>query len=437
MLRFSVQRGVSIAFAAGLAGLTIACAAIDSVGQRGGAMDESVARYRNEETLRNIVRASKDEPLNFSAISSVTGHNTVTLGAPALTWTAPTRAPSEAIGSTAANTAAYNFSNDFAWNQIDDNATTSALLTPLDASTMAIFFEYGYPPDLLLLLFVHHIQIRENIKGKDGGPGTPGRVLHIYYSNKIADPGGEATLAAYTYLADYQGLTFRFERASIPGQQKKPRSQICFDPDTARAVGNINKIDSMEPGTRPYHNGHLTTLLNAFPTFDRVPGLGVLKTPPIDVLAIANCNQPASWIPVPTDSAATNINENYNCISSVCTAKTKSSPGPEAAYRVYDRYDDVWLELFTRSTNSIYLFLGGLIDTNVKLLLGGFDESFFTVTTGASDDCFTEIFFQEHYCVPQKANDTKKIFDMLHQLAALYTFPSTAPANSSTVRITP
>lgn len=431
----------------------MACAAIDSVGLRGGAMDESVAQYRNEETLRNIVRASKEEPLNFSAFSSVTGHNTVTLGAPAVTWNAPSHVPSEAVGSTTANTAAYNFSNDFTWNQIDDNATTSALLTPLDASTMAIFFEYGYPPDLLLLLFVHHIQIRENIRAKNSGPGTPGKVLHIYYSNHI-DPDdhfedGQSTWEAYSYLADYQGLTFRFERATIPGQQKKPRSQLCFDPDTAFGVGNIGKIDngkinkfdnemSSRKNMGARHNAHLTTLLNALPADLRAPGFRPRETPGIDVLSIADCDKPKSWIPASADAAAASTNENFNCISSVCPPKKKTAE-PEAVYRIYDRYDDVWLELFTRSTYGIYRFLGGLVDQHVKLMLGGFgdDPSLFTVTTGVSSDCFAQIVAQEHYCVPQKANDTKAIFAILHQLAALYTFPSTAPPNSSTVRITP
>lgn len=463
MLRF--RRGAKIAFAAGLASMTMACAAIDSVGLRGGAMDESVTQYRNEETLRNIVRGSKEEPLNFSAISSVTGHNTVTLGAPAVTWNAPSHVPSEAVGSTTANTAAYNFSNDFNWNQIDDNATTSALLTPLDAATMAIFFEYGYPPELLLLLFIHHIQIKENVTGKNGGPPTPGKVIYTYYSNRVANLDSQnkeeqliakSTLEAYAYLADYQGLTFRFERASIPGQQKKPRSQLCFDPETAFVNQNIEHMDNGLG--HDLHNGHLTKVLRKFQDEYREikaenreikppgtsmpfpPGTRVPQPPGIKVLDIANCDKRKSWIPASTDAAATSTNENYNCISSVCPPKKKPVE-PEAVYRIYDPYDNVWLELFPRSTYSIYRLLGTLIDKKVPLTLGGVgsgeDQILFTVTKGVSSDCFTEIVVQEHYCVPQTALNTKAIFSILHLMAALYTFPSTAPPNSSTVRITP
>ncbi len=168
------------------------------------------------------------------------------------------------------------------------------------------------------------------------------------------------------------------------------------------------------------------------------PGTRVPQPPGIKVLDIGNCDKRKSWIPPSTDAAATT--ENYNCISSVCPPK-KNTAEPEAVYQIYDGYDDVWLELFPRSTYGIYRLLGTLIDKKVPLTLGGVqygqDQFLFTLTTEASDDCFTEITVQKHYCVPRGAVNTKAIFSILHLMAALYTFPSTAPANSSTVRITP
>ncbi|HTV26917.1 MAG TPA: hypothetical protein VMF32_03970, partial [Xanthobacteraceae bacterium] len=66
------------------AGLLSACAVVDPVDSRYDTVGRSLAKGRDEAIFLNLVRASHDYPLAFTAISNVTPTmtNTSTLGLP-------------------------------------------------------------------------------------------------------------------------------------------------------------------------------------------------------------------------------------------------------------------------------------------------------------------------------------------------------------------
>jgi hypothetical protein len=277
-----VLRGLSAI--AIFAGLTAGCAEIEgNIGSRADNFNRTVADYSNEATLLNLVRAGNSEPLTFVGITGTTGHNTLTgnMGLPTLT--VGPEAPVGALNpvrnySFGPNTLSGSQSSDFTLSVTADPGTYAALLTPLDVPTMSYFYEIPIPPDELLLLFVHHFIVTFadhrtqtfysslarsfDLLTEDGSPRpshTASRLEEVWcvpsaqedQSTCVESPpfvsGSRrcfvdtasicrtADLLAYSYLA-LQGLTFKTERGSIPGQSTRPASLICFDPTPIRST---------------------------------------------------------------------------------------------------------------------------------------------------------------------------------------------------------
>jgi hypothetical protein len=404
------------------------CAFIDTVDDRAMTLNQSVNRYRNNAILNNIVRASKNEPLNFAAISGIVGHNTVQLGlpgTPAMSFT-----PKILFTSESATNGQYSFSNDFTYTEVDDAATTQALATPLDPATMANFFQRGiYPSDFLLLLFVNKMRIADR----------SGRILAEYYSGAlqqscdISDPQCPIrdTLLAFTWVAT-QGLTFRTEKGAVPGQSKSPQAQICFEP-------------SLQRGT------YLRSFIQLYGRYALRSRQDWLEPSRMLVPATAGvppsyCNDAKTWLNAPSPAAPTTM----VCVQSDCDKKKSSAPPetPSASYKVFDAADGVWIELYTRSTYGIYDFLGSLLNRGapIRMLFGDYPFQgpiLFFVTHDAAN-CFALVFDGFSYCVPNindpnnsDADRTKAAFSIVHQLAALYTSAVSTAPNTSTVRITP
>jgi hypothetical protein len=152
-------------------------------------MNVAMTDYRNEATLLNIVRASRNEPMNFVALTGATGHATLggTQGLPTVTFgpdipviTATTKIPRNyAFGPNSINEAA---SVDFTVSLLDDPGSYAALMTPLDPAMMGFFFGRNWPATLLLPLFVNEIRI---IPIRDGKRPA---MSYAFFVNQTKDP---------------------------------------------------------------------------------------------------------------------------------------------------------------------------------------------------------------------------------------------------------
>ena len=390
-----------------------ACAAIDNqgVGGRVGQMNKGIADYRNEATLLNIIRASKTYPLNFVAVSGVTGHNSLNLGIPVIAIP-PIGGSTVTLGQ---GTDQYNASNDFAVNVVDDPATYVALHTPIDPATMAFFYEEGVGATLLDLLFIHHIHVT--------GPGVDTTIFsaQVGHKPKVEDDTGEQTFRTDLFFATlaYYGLTFQVQAGSAPGLQKKPRSQICFDSTYSSLLLRRVPVRS------------LTSIL-----LDRDDRIVV---PPR-----STCTDHAHWLPAPAGDAPTTTATAAICEAGPCIAKAKSADKtPSASYAVDVPFEHLHFEIYTRSVYGMYQFLGQLLDAHVSPVLlrtpKDSDNLFFDIENGGGQACaVTASLDSETYCVPRGRQNTLYIFNVLHELTALETSAQpTQPANTSTVRITP
>jgi len=98
------------------------------------------------------------------------------------------------------------------------------------------------------------------------------------------------------------------------------------------------------------------------------------------------------------------------------------------------------IQFSTRSPYAVYLYLGRWLKVSAT------PQFFFTIPPDAglitvlgdqSINCFTQLSYQgQHYCVPQEAYNTKRIFAILHQIAGLNIAHASTPPTLS-VRTVP
>lgn len=415
----------ALAAAFALGTLLAGCAFVDTVDNRADFMNESVTRFRNQTVLRNIMRSARDEPLSFAALSGIVGHNTSVNQFPSfpqLPWSDKLAFGVSGTLSGASNQ--YNVSSDFTLTAIDDSATHAAILAPLDASTIAVFTQRsGWQSNLLYLLFFERIRIAD----------PQGRVLAAFYGNAVAtdeysgkrvcagDLCGSRTMVAYALLA-YLNLQFNVEKGGLPGQSKKPRTQICFDRE--------------RPPSGKWRD------LGLAPTGGRI-AVPVTK----GGVPASFCDQPGTWLPA--ESA-----EGGGASSRAPTKGKAEEKAPAAAqYIIFDARNNVWVELSTRSTWGIYQFLGNLAydlienkRPKVRLIQPGYpnpDELvILNIVKGQSgNDCFVDVQDRDTYCVPNgpESRLTRIYFAILQQLAALQrsvVSTQSSGGGGSSVRIT-
>jgi len=160
-----------------LAGLLSACAVVDPVDSRYDTVSRSLAKARNEAIFLNLVRASHDYPLSFTAIANVTPTmtNTSSFALPTFSFgpanclpglsvaTSTTRSTTCSFGTgvpgaatlltnnTASNSTAV--STNFNISTEETGSFYDGFLKPIDLHILAFFIRQGYPRELLFWLF--------------------------------------------------------------------------------------------------------------------------------------------------------------------------------------------------------------------------------------------------------------------------------------------
>jgi hypothetical protein len=350
-----------------------ACGVLDKVEGRASAVNETSEDYASQAILLNIVRASRFEPLNFAAFTAFTGHDTVSAAAPSITWP-PSGLPTIGVGNT---TVSGVESNDFNVNVLDDPGSYSALLSPLNAATIGLFIRQGYPRQLLYMMTVDYIE----------EPSTSS----IYYNNP--DPDINLFPAALSKINTYAiaGLTVATDNDAMASPTKYvPGYLVCFDP--LLPIPGHKTPDERYGGYSPLCNASSNTWTQARSG----------------------------------DPSAKNTDSN-------------KEPLPVAYYTFVEPKNNKEVQLHTKTVYGIYEYLGALLRANIPIKIPNFhvpDDTLFTVTSELTD-CFVSVDYEgQHYCVPNRASNTKRIFALLRQLMSVLTVPSGQSA-TQTVRTTP
>ena len=395
------------AFVALLAGAALgACAMTDGViDPRFDHLNRNTAKARNEAILLNIVRASKNIPLNFATFSKVSGSTTAAGGAAlpqfavgGLGVTSQSlTASGQLVGGTAQTATgpqrSVTFTKDvlggsmqantvFDFSLLETGNFYAGLLKPVDLANLNYFLRQGYSRELLFWLFVE--SVRETVMGRT-----------IEFLN---EPNQELTCntargvtRCFRDLIDIaiaSGLTVE-TRVESGAAKPKIYARLCFDPVL---VDRVKRIYDREVFRFVLSAGH---------------GPRCKVTPwPHQVAAEKGAKPSADKNPLEeTDTLTFNIT---------------GTPLGTLRY-----------EVITRSTFGIYQFLGRILAQNLqdevairgprtstedRRILGIDRES-------GGEPCFADTSLEgEFFCVPRHgAENTKRIFSLLAALVALNT----------------
>src|ERR1700693_5546730 len=240
---------VGVIIAAGIAGISAKDTMVDTVDGRFQQINRSSATARNESILLNIVRASHNVPLNFVAISRLSGTTQASMGgglpsfltgpypiatgarfatnaalgaAATFNIVEPGLTRDVGIGSTTLN-ASTNASNSFDLTVLESKEFYSALLSPVDLPTLNYFIRQGYSHELLFWLFTD--SVRETVAG------------HTFeYRNRASRPcetalGHERCLDDLVDVAVGSGLTVETQAMGAGGGRgaRAVHARFCFD----------------------------------------------------------------------------------------------------------------------------------------------------------------------------------------------------------------
>ena len=408
--RFGVRAGAVLASFAAL--FLTGCAMVDTIDGRLDQIDRSAAYARNQSILLNIVRASRNVPLNFVAVSRISGSTQaqfggglpsmlvgpypIATGVPfatniagtAMNVVEPNMSRNVGLGSTTLN-ASTNAATSFDLTVLDSKQFYQALLSPIDLVTLDAFVRQGYSPALLYQVFLD--SIRRTTGGRTieyrNDPRAPCEMLSDGQRRCFKDIIDNAVASGFTV----ETLTVPNTGAAAAKSSTTVYARMCYDPILAQRFRSEH----------PDFSG----------TF------------------VGQAGQPRCGIWPPEVRAGKQRSPETDALNLDIVAPT----GP------------VHLEVLPRSTFGVYRFLGRILaaeatedvrlreDTNLAE-----DTRLLAVTNGSSGPCFASVSFEgKFYCVPENgAESTKRIFSLLAQLLALKT-QSTDLNATPVVRVTP
>jgi hypothetical protein len=406
--RFVVRMGAIMVSCA--AGFLTHCAMVDTIDARFDQINRSSAYARNQSILLNIVRSSHNVPLNFVAVSRISGSTQaqfggglpsmlvgpypIATGAPfgtnaagtTLNVVEPALTRDVGLNSTTLN-ASTSAANSFDLTVLDSKQFYQALLSPIDLVTLDAFIRQGYSHELLYRLFID--SIRRTVGGRT-----------FEYRNEPRAPcdtvnGQRRCFKDVIDDAVASGMTIETLTVSdtaAAAAKSTVYARMCFDPVFAQ------RFRHEHPELRP--------------TF------------------IVEIGQPrcGSW---PSEAKA---GKQRSVQTDTVSFDIKNTP-----------YGPVHVEVFPRSTFGVYRFLGRILaaeatedvrlreDTNLAE-----DSRLLAITDRSGGPCFVSISFEgKFYCVPENgAESTKRIFSLLAQLLALKTQSGDLNA-TPVVRVTP
>jgi hypothetical protein len=383
-----------------------ACAVVDPVHPRSDTIDRSLEEARNKSILLNIIRASHQWPLNFTAIAQVSPSmsNQTMLGLPDF-LVGPNPVPSspgrDVIFGSSSLSDSLMVSSNFSVTSLNTGTFYQGLLQPVSLHDLNYFIRQNYSRELLFWLFADTVEL---IRGPD--------VIGYHYDPPkdygcARDDPKQRCFREWAEIAVITGLTVE-DRTVLPkgdGKTVKIYSRFCFDPVLAREGEK-----AMDPARR-------RTLES------RYLDIGLTHSP--------RCGEP--WNP--------------------------GAKGEEERDTLNFHLGSYTFKILPRSTKSIYQFLGQLLGQQRDHILppeGAYiprleeaepptlstepnnPELLTIVPEQPGVQCFVHTyFFDGDYCVPEYgAANTKRIFSLLAELLALKTMANEL-AITPLVRIIP
>jgi hypothetical protein len=384
-----------IAAAAAAPLLLAGCLSLGSIETRGTNINESIGVMQNRAMLLNLVRASRSEPLYFTAINQVQAQ-----GATDLKLTAPVVLTGQGL-----TAAARAFTWDSGGSTFLDNSTNtnfqmgvystqafySGMLAPLGLTEVDLLLHQGFPRELIFYLAIEKAKLT-NVK--------TGQSIIVYN-----DP---------TNKASYGRFVAAIQSAMVHGLTTEvPQARETGEPAPAAAPGGRTEpvAIAVKPGPPP------TPQL----CFERALATEASKT---EFAELVQEGKPPNF----------------------CGAGPRSRANSRLTVRLFG--EDVEVEVTTRSIYGIFRYLGQVMahaESTPQLVDYGVPSEttpagpLLTVTAPATAGaCFSAVRYEgQTYCIPLEGSQTSKdIFNVLSVLVALKQSPGDLPA-TATVLVAP
>jgi uncharacterized membrane protein YgcG len=421
--------------------LAAACTSFDPLNQTGEQVNRAQTDYANDATLLNVVRASLSESPTFVAITGLDGtasaSGTLGFGGATLGPHVHTSPHTFLLG---ADSFMRSNSNTVHMSVVDDPASFVALSSPVNPAVIAFFIRQGFPPAMLFFMLVDEIDEME--VGKDGKP--TGAVLHKYFNRRLDPTYGDFLSVMATLLNE--GLTAQLDVTAVPSGRALPSSRLCIDPSGPRP-GFGSKFAGPPPATNnpalcanaPWIEGRSAGgsggssagsggSSGSSSGAGSITGLGVAR----DGSLWAEVGGQAKIVHISPSGKVTPVTFPADLLKPKVPAYT-------IAYDVAD-LENRHYQLFLRSTYGAYAYAGDTMAPGhrVENLLepdASGSGALTNIIIGGGSDCFAEVEYRGiDYCVRNKADNTKRVFALLHQLQELETAPSNVP---TTLTVTP
>lgn len=401
----------SLTLLASIALMLSACALVDPVDTRYDIVGRSLAKARNEAIFLNLVRASHDYPLSFTAIANVTPVTTNTtsfalpsfLIGPQFKGTLPIPNRDVVFGNTTASNNT-TLSTNFSISTQETAGFYEGFLKPIDLTTLDYFIRQDYPRELLFWLFADSFEF--------GPPGF--KAVQYRYSPPVSygcpqnpkDPR-QLCFKEWILIAVLLGLTVEEQTiSSAQAQASKGKSssgsaggasgdpsiivpRFCFSPVLAQQAAN-------EIG-----NATANEIKRKYMPF-RAELVRPICGTPWEAQSEAKKAQPDTFV-------------------------LKAGPHqfrivPRSAYGLFEFLGNLMKIEREHLPPSANAYVPRASEITPPRLLTTGDPNLITVLQAGGPYCFSHTwFFDGDYCVPEQSTNTKRIFSLLAQLIAIQT----------------
>lgn len=390
-----------------IAVILASCATVDQFGSRIRDGNLNSQDALNQETLLNIIRSRDLQPLNFFAVTQVTGGQSeaLTTGLPTVTF-----GPAATIAqhqSPISNSLASGVTGGYQGNPLVSTTFQSAMLSPIDLRTAALLVG-SHPREPVFHAILSQIVFRtvgtnqayalvNDPTGDLAGDDCP---------NRVARAEGKMLLALvnncnYSMFLNYLGV---FMNAGLT-VELIPTVSTSTKPGQTPAGGGNN---SQNPPTAP---GHIC--FNSTGEFS------------VDGPVQPACSITKAAAPAQTAAAA-----------------TKAAQPPEF---ILSGFGHVEADFVFRSPLGVFAYFGEILRTGegnyfeyytqeARGIIG--TEPYLDITGAEGAPCFSSVLYNGgFYCVPMKSIHTAMLLDILIQLRNLST-QATDLNSAFTVRLT-
>jgi hypothetical protein len=426
--------------------LLSSCAFVDAYGPRIYQNNLTFMDANSQETLLNIVRASRHEALSFIGIGSESGSQTESLGVGLPTFTfGPAQTAAQRTFGVGPNSTTSTAMGSY---QVQPLVTTNfmqGMLTPISPKTLALLLN-TYPRPWVFSAVLEGVKMKGNV-GK--------RPLFFYFHNDPADDQYESVATnekcrALVEHAPYDAAIYNdSNQCNFSKFQEALQTALDYGLSSELVVAGSNDQNKGNGGnqccccgTQPSASQKSTTPPNANAGTNG-PGAPQTASASANATSTPSSTGRLCWDP---NLAQPRNQDDVNLMGNVCGqdggqftlgSTSKNKPVANNTFTFTNGVTFSSIQFVFRSPYGVYKYLGQLLReqsaARVRFVgLRSLEERelasgpFLNITKGASADCLVAAFYNgESFCVPrQGSNSTAVMLDVLGQLKNLSITPT-------------